>query len=72
MKNKSKLIVYHDSVFIESNTSKYVLLENKIYHKMQREKLYNLHCKTDFNCVLFVFKKTQNYVRPIFEVASRL
>ena len=48
----------------------YILLENKIYHKMQCEKLYNLHCKTYFNCVLFVFKKKQNYVSLIFEVTK--
>jgi len=52
-----------DSIFIESNISKCVLLENKIYHKMQLEKLYNLHRKICLNCVLFVFKKRQNCVR---------
>ncbi len=32
--------------------SEYVLLKkNGIYHKMQRERLYNLHRKTYFNCL---------------------
>jgi hypothetical protein len=33
-----------------------VVLKNKIHHKMQREKLYNLHQTTCFIVVLFVFK----------------
>ena len=37
---------------------------------MQREKLYNLQTKVYFNCILFVFKKEQNAVRPIFAVAK--
>ncbi len=36
--------------------SKYVLLKNNIYHKMQREKLYNPHSKPYFNWIMFVFK----------------
>ncbi len=39
-------------------------LKSKIYHKMQREKLYNLQSKAYFNCILLVFKKKQNPVRP--------
>src|SRR3954463_9650017 len=33
------------------------LRKSKIYHKMQREKLYNLHNKTYFNYLFFVFEK---------------
>ena len=31
--------------------------KNKIYHKMQREKLYNLHKKAYFNSIVFGSKK---------------
>ena len=37
-------------------------IKNKIYHKMQREKLYNLQSKAYFNCILFVSKKAKLYV----------
>ena len=68
----SLLTFRRDSIFIENHISKHALLEIKIYHKMQREKFYHQNRKTYFNCVLFVFKKTQNYVRPTFEVAAEL
>ncbi len=38
---------------------------------MQREMLYNLVIKAYLNCVLFVFTKKQNSVRPIFVVAKK-
>jgi hypothetical protein len=39
---------------------KYVLLKkDSIYHKMQRETLYNLHNKSYFNCVIFVFEESK-------------
>ncbi len=37
---------------------------------MQFEKLYNLQTKVYFNFILFVFKKKQNSVTPIFVVAK--
>jgi hypothetical protein len=37
-------------------STKYVLLKNTIHHKMQCEKLYNLHRVAYFTIVIFVFK----------------
>ena len=37
---------------------------------MQRGKFYNLQSKAYFNCILFVFEKKQNSVRPIVTVAK--
>src|ERR1700722_16012200 len=58
---------FDSSIVVALNVT---LVKNKIYHKMQREKLYNLQTKVYFNCILFVFKKKQNAVRPIFAVAK--
>jgi hypothetical protein len=44
--------------------------KNKIYHKMQREKLYNLQIKVYFNCILFVFKKSKTLSDQFFVVAK--
>ena len=58
-------------VFFVFHIISYVLLQNKIHHKMQREKLYNLQRIVYFNCVLFVLKKKQNSVGPVFAVAKK-
>ena len=47
------------SVCISFFIIKVVYFKNKVYHKMQREKLYNLDTKVYFNCILFVLKKTE-------------
>ncbi len=45
--------------------------KNKMYHKMQREKLYNLHTKVYFNYIFFVSKKNQNSVQSIFAIVKK-
>ena len=37
---------------------------------MQREKLYNLQANVYLKCILLVFKKKENSVRPIFAVVK--
>ena len=39
---------------------------------MQREKLYNLQTKVYFNNILFVFKKMQKSVQPIFAIVKKI
>jgi hypothetical protein len=46
--------------------------KNKIYHKMQREKLYSLQRTVYFLSVLFMLKEASNSVRPVFHNGKRL
>ena len=50
--------------------SNYILLKNKFYVKIQREKLYKLQTKVYFNNIDFVLKKKLKFVQPIFAVAK--
>ena len=50
--------------------TKYILLKDEIYIKIQREKFYKLQTKVYFNTIDFVLKKKQNSVRLIFAVAT--
>jgi hypothetical protein len=58
------------SYFIFLSPNMFSLKNNKIYHKMQCEKLYNLQTKVYFNCILFMFKNTPNSVRSVFATAK--
>ena len=63
-KNKWSHFAFHILI------TKYILLKNKIYVKIQREQLYKLQTKVYFNNIDFVLKKKQNFVRPIFAVTK--
>ncbi len=60
---KSKTLCDQFSPFCYLVITEYVSFKkNKIYHKMQRAKLYSLQRTVYFICVLFMFKKTPNSV----------
>ena len=52
--------------------SKYVLLKNKIYVKIQNENLYKLQTKVYFNNIDFVLKTKQNLVLLIFSIVKKI
>ena len=49
-----------------------ILKKKKIFHKMQREKLYSLQRTVCFLSILFMLKDTLNCVRPTFHNGKRL
>jgi hypothetical protein len=54
-----KFLLFHRSI-----TKIVYQKRNKIHHKMQREKLYNLHSKAYCNC----FQKEENSVWSVFAI----
>ncbi len=72
----SRSTTFKNNIFSNLLTTYYfnssiIVALNKIYHKMQFKKLYNLQTKVYFNCILFVFKKRQNSVRLILTIVKR-
>ena len=48
-----------------------MLLKNKIYVKIQREKLYKLRTQVYFNNIVFFLKNKQSFVRSIFFIVKK-
>ena len=51
--------------------SKYILLKNKIYVKIQCEKLYKVQIKVYFNYIYIVLKIKQDFVRSIVSIVKK-
>ena len=64
-KNKWSHFTFHSLI------TNYILLKNKIYVKIDREKLYKLQTKVYFNNIDFVLKRKQNFVGSIFSIVKK-
>ncbi len=72
----SRSTTFKNNIFSNLLTTYYfnssiIVALNKIYHRVQFAKLYNLQTKVYFNFVLFVFKKRQNSVELILTIVKR-